>query len=112
MNKKSPKLVSERRIVMSHQVARRWLQKHARAEYRLSIYSGASNKIKGLPNLLRSFRDQKIRLGSKGNFVTPIPDLGIKDRMDSIQVWSSDHSALITLKNWLEDRGAETSGIW
>lgn len=93
---------------MAKSVARKWLTKHARTEYRLSIYSGASGKVRNLPSLLKSFRDGKIKMGS----VIPIGDLGIKEGFDNLVVWSSNREALVSLENWLNERSIETSGIW
>lgn len=98
---------SEKRVVMARRVARRWLRKMARAEYRFQILFGA-REIKNLPGLLRSFRDGKIAMEG----VPKIADLGIKEDFDAISVWSSDRERLIQLKNWFEKRGFETTGVW
>lgn len=98
---------SERRVVVTRRVAQRWLRRVAAPEYRFEILYGAKD-FKNLPNLLRTFRDGKVSLG-----VPTIPDLGIKEAsLDSVSVWSKDRDALITLQNWFEKRGFETTGIW
>ena len=98
---------SKKRVVMAKKLARRWLKDKVSTEYRFTVYYGG-REIKNLAGLLRSFRDSKLRLGS----VEPLPDLGIKESFDSLQVWSSNRTALITLKDWIEGKGVETSGIW
>jgi hypothetical protein len=98
---------SERRVVMAKRVARRWLKANTHPEYRLKVYYGP-REIRGLPALLRSFRDAKLKVGS----IDPIKDLGIKEEFDHFMIWSSDHDGLVQLKEWFETRGCETTGIW
>lgn len=94
---------------MARKVARQWLEKRVRAEFRVNAYSMSQSKVRNLPNLLRAFRDGKVHLAGVG----PISDLGIKVKgMDSVEFWSSDESSLKQLQGWLEKRGLETSGIW
>jgi len=98
---------SERRVVMAKVVASRWLAARAHPEFRLKVYYGA-REIKNATGLLRSFRDAKIKIGS----VNPIPDLGIREEFDHFVIWSSDRSGLVQLREWFEERGCETTGIW
>jgi len=98
---------SERRVVMAKRLAQRWVKDRARPEHRLTVYYG-SQHIKNLTGLLRSFRDEKLRIGS----VEPITDLGIKDSIDSLTLWSSDREGLLALNKWFEARDFETSGVW
>jgi hypothetical protein len=95
-----------KRIIMAKKVAQQWLQARAKSEYRFSVYD--TGKIKKIINILRSFRDKKIKI--KG--VPQIPDLGIKVSFDSLELWSSDAENLSLLKDWFEKRGLETSGIF
>jgi len=97
----------EKRVVMAREVAQRWLGRLARAEYRMRILYGVK-EIKNLPNLLRSFRDRKAHFIG----VPVIEDLGVKEGFDYVDVWSGDRSGLIKLRDWFEDRGYETTGIW
>lgn len=102
---------SERRVVMARRLAARWLQDRATPEYRMEVLAiGVSRDRKALPNLLRSFRDNKIKLG--GSDLDPIPDLGVREGFDKFILWSSDREALNKLATWLESKGYETSGIW
>lgn len=101
------KTPSEQRVVMAHLVARRWLETRTRPEYRLTVYYGP-REIRGLPGLLRSWRDAKIKIGG----MDPIPDLGVKEGFDSFEVWSSNREGLLKLKAWCEARGCETTGVW
>ena len=96
----------ERRIVMAHLVAGKWLTKLATAEYRFSILYG-NYRIKNLPDLLRSFRDSRVAMTG----LKPIKDLGIKESFDGIEVWSSDKVGMIALQKWFEDRNFETTGV-
>ena len=96
---------SVRRVVMSKQLARSWLLRQAKPEYRIRVFNP---NAKDFPSLLRSFRDQKIRLAG----VEPLPDLGVKEDFGGFYVWSSDHGALKTLQHWFSKRGLETSWIW
>ena len=102
-----PEKVSERRVVMAKAVARRWITARASSEYRLQVFYG-TREIKGLPGLLRSFRDGRIRIGN----IAPILDMGIQEAFDSFTIWSSDREGVIHLKDWFEERGFETTGIW
>lgn len=99
---------SERRIVMAKLVARKWLTKEAKVEYRLTAYSSDSRLLKALPSLLRSFRDGRVRLAS----VQQITDLGIKENGDSVSVWSSDADKMVSLQKWMERHGYDTTGVW
>ena len=96
----------ERRIIMTREVARRWILKTAHAEYRFRVYGASS--IKHLPNLMRSLRDGKIAMED----VEPIHDLGIKEGFDSIEFWSGDRNRLSKLHTWFEKRDYETTGVW
>lgn len=97
---------TEKRVVMAHNVARRWIGRVARAEYRVRVLYGATD-FKNLTNLLRCFRDGKVAM--KG--LAKIPDMGIKEDFDGIDVWSSDREALVMLNTWFESKGFETSGV-
>lgn len=101
-----PEHLSEKRVVMAHNVARRWVGRVAKAEYRVRVLYGAT-EFKNLTNLLRCFRDGKVAM--KG--ITKIPDMGIKEDFDGIDVWSSDHDAMVQLNEWFEAKGLETSGV-
>jgi hypothetical protein len=98
---------SARRVVMSKSVARQWLLKKAKPEYRFRVFNPLA---KDYPSVLRSFRDGKLKLGNGD--VKPIPDLGVKEDFEGFYVWSSDREALKTLEQWLSRRGLETNWIW
>jgi hypothetical protein len=93
---------------MAKEVARRFLERLAKPQYRLTVFHGGPVSCDNLPSLLRGFRDGKLKFGGQ----EPIPDLGIEERFDSTSVWSSDRVAILGLKDWLEGRGVETSGVW
>jgi hypothetical protein len=101
-----PEHSTEKRIVMAHNVARRWIGRVARVEYRIRVLYGAT-EFKNLTNLLRCFRDGKVAM--KG--LSRIADMGIKEDFDGIDVWSSDYDAMVALNTWFEERGLETSGV-
>lgn len=99
---------SEKIVVMAKDIARQWIRKRTTSEYRLKIYASRNVDFQSLPSLLHSVRSGKAKLGS----VSSIPDLGIETGFDFISIWSSDKESLVALKDWLENRGLETSGIW
>ena len=101
-----PSKPSQRRVIMARKIAADWLTQHSSAEYRIRVYH--SDASVPYVNLLRSFRDGRVRLAS----VDPIPDLGIKNNVGGFTLWSADWSALQSLKTFLEKRGMDTSWIW
>jgi len=96
----------ERRIIMTRDMARRWILKQAAAEFRFKVY-GAGD-IKYLPNLMKDLRDKKIAMEN----VESIPDLGIKEGFDSLEFWSGSRDKLSKLHTWFVKRGYETTGVW
>lgn len=90
---------------MVRKVAKQWLTKNGSLEFRIKIFNPIRRDY---PNLLRSFRDKKIKLAG----ADPIPDLGVKEGSDNFEIWSSDVNALRTLKFYFEKRGMETTWIW
>lgn len=97
----------KKRVVMAKRVARRWVGKFSTPEYRFQVLYGA-REIKNLPNLLRSFRDGKVAMSE----VDSLPDLGVKESFDAVEVWSRNREALVKLAAWFEKRGFETTGVW
>ena len=93
---------------MTKRLARRWVLQHITPESRITVYYGADD-VSRIPSLLRSFRDGRVRL--TGVSIT-MPDLGVKERFDAFEVWSSDKESMVVLNKWLEDRGFQTSGVW
>jgi len=98
---------TKKRVVMAKRVARRWVGHFASPEYRFQVLYGVK-EIKNLPNLLRSFRDGKVAMAD----VDSLPDLGVKESFDAVEVWSRDREALVKLAAWFEKRGFETTGVW
>ena len=98
---------SETQVVMARTVAARWISRVAQPEYRMRVMYGAS-EYRNLPNLLRAFRNGKVNIQG----LSPMPDLGVKEAFDALEVWSSDHEAMRILSKWAEKRGFETSGVW
>lgn len=96
-------------VVMVRAVARRWVRKMAKAEYRVRVFYG-SRGYQNLPNLLRSFRDGKTTLAG----VDRIDDLGVNtaEGGDSLEVWSHNRRGMLKLGKWLEDKGFDTTGVW
>ena len=97
----------ETRIVMARRVAGKWIKRVATPEFRFSILYGA-REIKNLPNLLRSMRDGQVTMDG----VPIIRDLGISETFDGVTLRSSNREAMISLKNWFENRQIETTGVW
>jgi hypothetical protein len=96
---------SARRVVMTKKVARQWLLKLAKPEYRFRVFNP---NAKDYASVLRSFRDGKVAMTN----VAPLPDLGVKEDFEGFYVWSSDREALKTLQTWFAKRGLETNWIW
>lgn len=98
---------SEHRVMLARDLARRWLVAQAHPEHRLTIYYPSMDS-RGLPKLLRSFRDARLRIGG----MNPVLDLGVQEDFDSVTVWSSDRDGIVRLAAWFEAHGYETSGVW
>ena len=101
------KTPSEHRVVMARDLAKRWLLEQVHPEHRLTVYY-ASLDSRGLPKLLRSFRDARLKIGG----IDPIRDLGVQEDFDSVTVWSADRDGVVHLAAWFEAHGYETSGVW
>jgi len=97
---------------MARRLAATWLEDRVNPEYRMEVLTvGASRDRRALPSLLRSYRDDKIRLAG-GDTLLPLPDLGVREGFDQFVVWSKDRAGLVKLGKWLESKGYETSGVW
>lgn len=99
---------------MAKMVASRWLAAISRSEYRFNIF-GFSHpaKAKKLASSLRSLRDRQVREGSETSSRFPvIPDLGVRETGDGVEVWSSNVESLRKLANWAESTGLNTDFIW
>jgi len=94
-------------VLMTRRVAERWIRSVALPEYRFKVLYGAK-EIKNLTSLLYSFRDGKVTLKT----AVRVGDLGVQERFDGIDLWSKDRVALMSLQQWFEKRGFDTTGIW
>lgn len=92
---------------MAKKLAAKWLEAHATPEYRATIYYMGKDG-KNVPNVLRSFRDARLKIGT----VEPIPDLGVAEHFDGVEVWSADRDKLVLLCAWFDQHGYESSGVW
>ena len=63
---------SYKRVLMARRLAKRWVENNARPEFRLTVYRTASRDLRNLPDLLKSFRDGKVKVAG----LDAIPDLG------------------------------------
>lgn len=101
--------LKEKRILLAKRIARKYIQKIAKAEYRFDVFYSTidSGKVKRLPELLRSFRDGKVKIEN----IPYIPDLGMEEALDKITLWSADGTLLRVLHQWLEGKGLETTGL-
>ncbi len=97
---------TERHIVMSKSVARRWVAGLAQPEFRVRVLLG-SGDAKNVIGMLKSFRDRKISMG-----LPPVRSLGIKEAFEYLDLWTPDRDGLIGLKDWFEKKGFETTGVW
>ena len=103
------------RVVMARSVADRWLKGHTRSEYRFNIFGfPTSGKAKKFASMLRSLRDRPQRRASVTSLlrVPSISDLGVRERNDSVEVWSSNVEGLRKLAKWAENSGLLTDFIW
>lgn len=107
MSKKN-KTKEEHRVLIAKRLARRWILSHIRPEHRLIVYYGPY-EVSRVPSLLRSFRDGRVKLAG---IDIKVPDLGVSERFDCFEIWSSNRDGMIALNEWLEKRGFETSGVW
>ena len=98
---------TERRVIQARKIAGKWIARVSHGEYRLKVLYGPF-EIRNLPNLLRSFRDGKVAMEG----VPVLKDMGIKEEFDFVELWSKNREALCKLRDWFEDRGFETSGVW
>ena len=96
---------SIKRIIMAGEIAANWINKRTKQEHRMRVYSGTFDN---LANLLRSFRDGKMAVSG----ISRIPDLGIIEKMEYIDVWSSDRDGMVRLAAWLDKRNIENTGVW
>jgi hypothetical protein len=100
------------RVVMAKAVANRWLQGLTHSEYRFSIFGFAHpSKAKKFASSLRSLRDRQHKEASSVSLPS-IADLGVKERGDTVEVWSSNVDALRKLARWAETVGLNTDFIW
>ena len=96
-----------KQVLMTRRVAERWLRAVSFPEYRVRVLYG-TREIRNLANLLHSMRDGKVAMAD----VTRVADLGVKEMADGLELWSKDREGLLSLVNWFEKRGFETSGLW
>ena len=98
---------------MAKEVAARWLQGASRSEYRFSIFGFVHPmKAKKFASLLRSIRNRRVIASSDVGSIPTIPDLGVKERGDTVEVWSSNVDGLRKLSKWAEQVGLNTDFIW
>lgn len=99
------------RVVMARSVADRWLKGHTQSEYRFTVFGFAHpSKAKKFASTLRSIRDRRHKQASAS--LPAISDLGVKDRGDMVEVWSSNVEALRKLAKVAEAMGLNTDFIW
>lgn len=101
---------SERRVLMAHDVVRRFIFEQANPEFRFRVYTASDRITKFQLHNLRKFRDGTGRELFAN--LDPISDLGMQSFGDSFSVWSRNRRGLIQLKDYFEKHGFETSGVW
>jgi len=100
---------------MAKMVASRWLAALCKSEYRFNIFGFPHpSKAKKFASSLRSLRDRQVRKGDTGEGIRfpIIPDMGVRETGDGVEVWSSNVEALRKLANWAESSGLNTDFIW
>lgn len=101
------------RVVMAKSVANRWLHGLTRSEYRFTIFGFAHpSKAKKFASSLRSLRDRQHKEASASTSLPAISDLGVRERGDAVEVWSSNVESLRKLARWAETVGLNTDFIW
>jgi hypothetical protein len=101
------------RVVMARSVADRWLRGHTRSEYRFTVFGFQSPaKAKRFASSLRSIRDRQLRVSSHPTHLPVIADLGVKEKGDAVELWSSNVEALRKIARWAESAGMNTDFIW
>ena len=100
---------------MAKSVASRWIEGFSRTEYRFNIFGfGSPVKAKKFASSLRALRDRtRPRRASENSSTIPsISDLGVRDRGDVVEVWSSNVESLRKLAKVAEAMGLNTDFIW
>ena len=101
---------------MAKAIAARWLQGLARSEYRFSIFGFANQaKAKKFASSLRAIRNRQQRQDISTDDLVRIPaitDLGVRERGDAVEVWSSNVDELRKLAKWADAVGLNTDFIW
>lgn len=101
------------RVVMARSVADRWLRSHSHSEYRFTVFGfQGPAKAKRFASTLRSLRDRPQIRNSSSLSLPPIPDLGVKEKGDSVELWSSNVESLRKVARWAESAGLNTDFIW
>ena len=103
------------RVVMARSVADRWLRGHTRSEYRFNIFGFPTPaKAKRFASMLRSLRDRPQRRPpvTASSRIPLISDLGVKERGDTVEIWSSNVDSLRKLAKVAESMGLNTDFIW
>lgn len=109
------KLVPTVRVVMAKSVASRWIKGLSRTEYRFNIFGfDSAMKAKKFASSLRALRDrpQQRRASDSVSAIPSISDLGVRERGDMVEVWSSNVDSLRKLARWAESVGLNTDFIW
>lgn len=91
---------------MAKKLAKKWLTSHMAPRFKVRVFCNQDPKVLG--SLLYSWRDGRMKLGS----LEPLPDLGIRQGFDFIDIWSSDKKAMSQLISYLESTGHETTGVF
>jgi len=101
---------------MAKAVAARWLEGLVHSEYRFNIFGFAGQvKAKKFASSLRAIRDRQQQREASEDGMVHIPvimDLGVRERGDVVEVWSSNVDALRKLAKWAETVGLNTDFIW
>ena len=102
------------RVVMAKVVAARWLVAISQQEYRFTIFGFQHPvKAKKFASTLRSMRDcRPHKEAGEGPRIPVISDLGVRERGDGVEVWSTNVEGLRKLAEWAESVGLNTDFIW
>ena len=99
---------------MAKAVADRWLDNLAHGEYRFTLFGFRNaGHAKKFASVLRSLRDRPVKTGSSDSGrLAAVPDLGVRERGEFLEVWSSDVDGLRRIAKWAETSGLNSDFIW
>lgn len=97
---------NESHTEMAKDVARKWIEKHAQVEYRMTVFLPSYDDAKIVKKYMR------IATGSSNTRIPKISNAKIFPGIDSVTVISPDEAAMLTTKRAMERAGYEVEWGW